>query len=408
MDIVDVLGHNTIRNRHELEFLSIYGSLYRRLTLRSLDLRTAQFKSELIDGTTWSIVQAAIDSGGILFPQAEPATPVDFVACDNSIGDTILETSDKFVWSYGLLQKLDIEGLRFFSKMPYEYLPIMYAISYWSIVLKKAKPLKIELDKNRSRFDVFAPILLLKEQTSALDGVVIQMSKELDIDYDMLMYQVSLEGNFKSFSSEEKIEHLKVYDEGSVGVLVQRKSVEGNRHGRLLKTYLVRYDGCQDEAVKFTSVPVLVTYEDRVVHYLELPDDIKLHYTDLLEPPTVETSSFQVWLSDLGTQDGVYDEPYVFVPLSKSPIFSYITHSNELYLTEFSEIDLAYWLLKYYDIDFNETWFKEFYNLKKPMYDILYEEPVVDRSKLVSMATHYNRFDLDECDIIDFETWGFE
>ena len=187
---------------------------------------------------------------------------------------------------------------------------------------------------------------------------------KVDIDYDIFCNSMIWAGDTGLRSISEKIELLDKcgIKEGSVVVLYTRHGMSSsNPYGRIKEAKLMRIAERGDDFLGVTFINVNKTKEEVAADYNASSLTVKDAFRDFGKK-SVHVSSTELSLVSVGISRYVYDEDMFIECLSDSEVVEkLVTIGGKVVSVEMSGRNAIYWLLKQYEVDFNEDVFKEMY-----------------------------------------------
>ena len=196
-----------------------------------------------------------------------------------------------------------------------------------------------------------------------------------DIDFNIL-YAVSIHANrMKKWSCSEKFDVFKKYgfEKGSIAVLYERDRIsENNPLGSIVRASIVRIDDYNDDLYSragwyLTKYSVNKTIEESEDDYYGMDEEWRGAFSDLLKPYLGESSSF-ISFENLGIGTYFCDEEFILMPLERDEkVHKKVSIDGKLVTVELDDVEVIYWILNQYGVNFDKELYKKYYNKGQPL-----------------------------------------
>lgn len=196
-----------------------------------------------------------------------------------------------------------------------------------------------------------------------------------DLDFNILFDTARRAGRLKKWSCEDKFKFFEKYGfkEGSIAILYERgRMCESNSIGTIQRSSVIRIDECitdlkKGAGWKITKLSVNKTIEESEGDYYGIDEEYRSIFSDLLYPKIGTMSTFMPF-SGVGIGTYFLDEEYLMMPIERDEkVMKKVSIDGRLATIELDDVEAIYWILKEYNVDFDDTLYKEMYNEGKPL-----------------------------------------
>lgn len=201
---------------------------------------------------------------------------------------------------------------------------------------------------------------------SDLVNLSVDFESDVDLDYIVFCNNSNISHKLNDYSVSEKrgfMEKLGMVV-GSILILFERKGMcENNRYGKIKASKVIRLDEIGDDFIGYTDISLNKTKEENYQDYLDINEEVRYLYSDLLNK-NVNTFSSVSTLHEVGIDEyfGDSDEAILTKIDSSATVSKLITINGEQGMVEMSEIDAIYWLLCQYGIEFDKDLYRSMYS----------------------------------------------
>lgn len=239
-----------------------------------------------------------------------------------------------------------------FAEMAYN------VVGYW-LRYKPTGRLRIHLNNIYSKNpDLYCPLSFLAAQLG--DNFILDCDDEApDVDYAKHCYLAYASGLLKPRSLDEK-KAIFPYGKGSVVCLHTKGGTvtPQSPYGYLSTTNVgvIQNDPAVEGIVKLLTYPLTGTIEDNAYDFTKLSHESRDIFQDLLDVKARPCPA-QYALTDLGIDLAFFDEPYLLTGFSQMPFDkteARVYTDEGIKALPLQEADLMYWILKEYQIPFDE------------------------------------------------------
>lgn len=260
---------------------------------------------------------------------------------------------------------------------------------------REKRPLKIKMDGFAIKTSYVYIGLLTASRTNKTLRRFIQWDADwsqvgVDLEYEILYNLVYRSGNFKLWGAYDKLEELKRLGlgVGAVGVKYKRSRIsDGVPQGKIDSASLIVIReihegdgevGRDHPWVLYNSYSLAKTKEEIMIDYLDIPEDKRHLYMDMLDFKVNGLKSKDN-LTNLGVGYLFYDEDSIIEKIdSLDSVTKTVTINGVSDQVSMSEVDAIYWLLKEYKVVFDDELFREMYNGgKELLWDLHGSQPNV-------------------------------
>lgn len=199
-----------------------------------------------------------------------------------------------------------------------------------------------------------------------------------DIEFNILYREAYHANSIKKWSNEDKLGIFKNYgfEEGSVAVLYKRelkdKKMSYNPVGKIVNSCVVRIDRLyyNDEGFEgwgVTTYNVNKTKEEQLDEYFGIDEDVRWKFKDLSKPK-LNVSTMFLPFHNVGIGTYFFDEDYILMPIERDEkVQKKITIDGDRVVANLDDVETIYWILNEFNIDFDKSKFKKYYNNGNPL-----------------------------------------
>lgn len=235
-------------------------------------------------------------------------------------------------------------------------------VTYW-LRYKPTRRLRIHLNNIYSRTpDLYYPLSLLVAQLDTSDFILDCDDTVPDDDYGRHCYLAYASGLLKPRTLDEK-KAIFPYGKGSVVCLYTKGGTvtPQSPYGYLTNANVgvIQNDPSVEGVVKLLTYSLTATIEDNAYDFTQLSTESRKIFTDILDIKA-QPHRAQYDLTNLGIDLAFFDEPYLLTGLSQMPFDKTETrvYTDEgIKVMSLQESDLMYWILKEYQVPFDEERF---------------------------------------------------
>lgn len=186
-----------------------------------------------------------------------------------------------------------------------------------------------------------------------------------DVDFSLFVNNGIMAGRRKYWGIGDKAKQMEQLGivEGSICILYERKGMaETNPLGRITNASIVRVNTIGSDRVNVTTIPIYKTKEEIEADYIDIPDDLKGMFADMLNF-NVNTSNRYISLYDLGIADYLYNESEFLAPIDEyGDVSKIITIDGKRKSVEMNQRNAIYWLLCQFSIEFDRDLYRNMYS----------------------------------------------
>lgn len=197
-----------------------------------------------------------------------------------------------------------------------------------------------------------------------------------DLDFKIL-YDTALHAKrLRKWSCKEKFDafNLMGFERGSIAVIYERTRIsESNPIGVVDRAFIVRIDDYSDDVNsgkagwKVTKFAVNKTKEELEDDYFGIDEDYRNLFKDLLDPKLGITKSF-ISFDTLGIGTHFLDEELILMPIEKDEeVSKKVSVNGKQVIMPMNDVDIIYWILNQYNVNFDKDLYKRYYNDGKPL-----------------------------------------
>lgn len=222
-----------------------------------------------------------------------------------------------------------------------------------------------------------------------------------DIDFNILFNTAIHAKTLKKWSCSEKFEAFKKYgfEKGSIAVLYERgRMSESNPIGSIIRASIIRIDDYVEDLYSgagwyVTKFSVNKTIEELEEEYYGADEEYRDAFPELLNPSLGRAKSFLSFES-VGIGTYFLDEEYIIMPLERDEkVSKKVSIDGKSAVLELDDIEIIYWILNQYGVEFDTEKYKKFYNGGNPLmwdkYDCTPVRRVVNSTPEESDYTDY-------------------
>lgn len=189
-------------------------------------------------------------------------------------------------------------------------------------------------------------------------------SNETDLDYQVFCSNSYMSGRMTPRVFSEKV---KLFDEcdigkGSILLMFFREGMcESNPYGHIESSKVIRLDEIGDSYIGYTEISINKTKEEVMQDYLGIDPDIRYMFSDMVNKGPVTTTQTK-GLENVGIEENFFDEEYILTKIDPyATVEKIVTIEGKEAVVNMSEIDAIYWLLKQYNVEFDDLLYREMY-----------------------------------------------
>lgn len=197
-----------------------------------------------------------------------------------------------------------------------------------------------------------------------------------DLDFKILFDTALHAKRLKKWSCKDKFDAFKALglQKGSLAVVYERGRIsDSNPIGSISRSFIVRIDDYSDDVDSgkagwsVTKFAVNKTKEELEDDYFGIDGDYRNLFKDLLEPKLGKAKSF-ISFDALGIGTYFCDEEYILLPIERDEkVQKKVSMNGKQVVLEMDDIDIIYWILNQYNVDFDKELYKQYYNAGKPL-----------------------------------------
>jgi hypothetical protein len=177
------------------------------------------------------------------------------------------------------------------------------------------------------------------------------------------------------YTGKEKYDYLKTLDitEGDLVMLYERdKSQRMNYVKTIAGCHLAKVETLTDDTIVFDVINTVKPYSTGKADFDDHTTIVKKMYNENRPYEKLNHSKMSLSLADIGVEYLLYNEKYFIIPLDESndmrPMYVEDGLGNHAVLN-LDQNNLTYWILKDYNVEFNEERFlKRYFPNKLPLY----------------------------------------
>lgn len=186
-----------------------------------------------------------------------------------------------------------------------------------------------------------------------------------DMDYEIFCNMAYYAGKYKKYTIDEKRSILLDtlgWKPGSVLIVWERSGIcQNSMFGRIKSARVVILKEIRKDCIEFVGVPVNKTKEEVYQEYLEIPEERRSLFSDILDKP-LSLYDVELMFTSVGLGWYFYDEEYLVTTLDKNEtVKKLVTVDGKEKVVEMSGIDAIYWLMCQYGVDFDKDLYREMY-----------------------------------------------
>ena len=241
---------------------------------------------------------------------------------------------------------------------------------------------------------LYLDLLACSKTLSVLkDLVIIDLDKNYadsigDIDFNILYNIARHAGTLKKWSYSEKFDIFEKqgFKKGSMAILYERTRISSsNPVGTIKRASVIRIDELYKNlgsktGWKVTKFSVNKTIEEKLDDYYGIDASYRHLYKDMSKP-TIGSSSTFLGFDTVGIGTYFSDEEYLIMPIEKDGnVSKKVTIDGKTAVVEMNEVEMIYWILNQYGVDFDKELYREFYNEGNPLkYDLYVGSSVIKK-----------------------------
>lgn len=196
-----------------------------------------------------------------------------------------------------------------------------------------------------------------------------------DIDFNILFDTAMHAKRLKKWSCADKFKAFKEYgfEKGSIAVLYERDKIsESNPVGNIVRASIIRIDDYNDDLYSragwnVTKFSVNKTIEEIEDDYYGIDEEYRSAFSDLLKPTLGQTSSFLAF-EGVGIGSYFLDEEFLILPIERDEkVLKKVSIDGKTAMVELDDVEIIYWILNQYKVNFDKGLYKKYYNSGKPL-----------------------------------------
>lgn len=218
---------------------------------------------------------------------------------------------------------------------------------------------------------------------SDIFSIVLDEGSSIDLKLSLFHYDSVNRGHHQQFSVEEKENFMNQlgFREGMVLVLFERKPISEttkNTVGKIISSHLVRLDEVVNGRVYLTMLRCTRTYEEIAKDFMNIPENNRYLYLDLLDRYSSAYDTKEISLRDLGIGDRFYAESFLIDSISLDDyVTKLLSNDGVVFEESLNEAEAIYYTLKQNDAPIDYQLFRDYYfNGEEGFYDKLNQDGV--------------------------------
>ena len=214
-------------------------------------------------------------------------------------------------------------------------------------------------------------------------SIVLDEGSSIDLKLSLFHYDSVNRCHHQQFSVEEKENFMNQlgFKEGMVLVLFERKTISEstkNTVGKIISSHLVRLDEVVNGRVYLTMLRCTRTYEEIAKDFMNIPENNRYLYLDLLDRYSSAYDTKEISLRDLGIGDRFYSESFLIDSISLDDyVTKLLSNDGVVFEESLNEAEAIYYTLKQNDAPIDYQLFRDYYfNGEEGFYDKLNQDGV--------------------------------
>lgn len=290
---------------------------------------------------------------------------------------------DMWVWTKGTSMEVELMHTSSFGGTNYVSQCFVSMIAYVAavrFVTGSPKQFKLVLDNSfLINEHAISDVILLEERTNALDWFIseynVDEARLNNLGYEAWLYR-GREFGFvqRTYSPKEKVDNFKRlgFEVGDiVGLYERRITQKGNAVKSISDFHFAIIKGIDRGGVSLRVVRSSKTKYGYKREFEALSTEVKAMYDGRYTNfSNFKSASKYYSFNDLGVEYMLDSEQYFIAPLQGDDFIDIeVTNGKENAVVHLNEVDYIYWILKDYNVEFNEDKFlKRYFKKRSPIY----------------------------------------